>query len=268
MHLGDPTVFEDTIAYEIQRSAIALPFWLAGFGIVCSMIGTLLNDRCQNWRRKMRRRRKTWGSQQGVGVIATVLTKVYFAGVLVVIVSAILVSVLFEDQELAGKYLAALLWVLFRASSSDASRNTPLPLETPTQGIANKEKRVQPLLLFKVWVSVWSASVNAYCHCSCACYMGLYGIAIAAVGILTTWNHFTQMPMDPLRTTLVVLRKWSVACTCGGPNYLKPEVWDNTDALDAMEILQLQLAEFYPSFNRSHCRWLNRCFYGCRWCTG
>jgi len=238
---------EDTGTYEIQRSAIALPFWLAGFGIVCSMIGTFLvktDAKIEETKEDASDEEKLEAANKVLESLLAAINKgIYLAGLLVVIVSAILVSVLFEDQELAWKIFGCIVIGLISGIAIGYfTEYSTSYTETPTQGIANKGETgpatviIQGLGVGMIGTSV-PTLVIVIAICACNALMGLYGIAIAAVGMLAT-----------LGITLATDAYGPVADNAGGiaemisdlypdesdPNYLKPEVRDNTDALDAM----------------------------------
>merc|ERR1711968_297014 len=238
---------EDTGTYEIQRSAIALPFWLAGFGIVCSMIGTFLvktDAKIEETKEDASDEEKLEAANKVLESLLAAINKgIYLAGLLVVIVSAVLVSVLFEDQELAWKIFGCIVIGLISGIAIGYfTEYSTSYTETPTQGIANKGETgpatviIQGLGVGMIGTSV-PTLVIVIAICACNALMGLYGIAIAAVGMLAT-----------LGITLATDAYGPVADNAGGiaemisdlypdesdPNYLKPEVRDNTDALDAM----------------------------------
>jgi len=237
----------ETGTLDVQRSAIALPFWISGFGIVCSMIGTCLvktDAKIEETKEGATDEEKLEAANKVLESLLSAINKgIYFAGVLVVIFSAVCVSILFKDAVLGWKIFGCIvIGLLSGIIIGYFTEYSTSYTETPTQGIADKGETgpatviIQGLGVGMIGTSV-PTLVIVVAICACNALMGLYGIAIAAVGMLAT-----------LGITLATDAYGPVADNAGGiaemisdlypdendPCYLKPEVRDNTDALDAM----------------------------------
>merc|ERR1719311_1469116 len=158
---------------------------------------------------------------------------IYFAGLLVTGASAFSCFMLFKDAMIAVKLLSCILVGLLSGILIGAfTEYTTSYTETPTQNITKSGKTgpatvvIQGLGVGMIGTSIPTVIIIV-AICSCNALEGLYGIAIAAVGMLST-----------LAITLATDAYGPVADNAGGIaemiEELSEEVRDNTDALDAM----------------------------------
>merc|ERR1719163_712907 len=217
-----------------MNSAIALPFWVAGFGIVCSIIGMFLvgtNAKVEDTSKMTKEEKLEAGNKMLVKLLAAINRGIYFAGVLVVGASAAACFVLFEDVAIAGKLFGCILigllsGILIGAFTEYSTSYT----ESPTQNITKAGKTGPATVVIQGLGMIGTAVptvIIVVAICACNALGGLYGIAISAVGMLST-----------LAITLATDAYGPVADNAGGIaemiEELSEEVRDNTDALDAM----------------------------------
>merc|ERR1719311_938320 len=158
---------------------------------------------------------------------------IYFAGLLVTGASAGACFMLFKDAMIAVKLLSCILigllsGILIGAFTEYSTSYT----ETPTQNITKSGKTgpatvvIQGLGVGMIGTAVPTVII-VIAICACNALGGLYGIAVAAVGMLST-----------LAITLATDAYGPVADNAGGIAEMIEEleecVRDNTDALDAM----------------------------------
>jgi K(+)-stimulated pyrophosphate-energized sodium pump len=232
---------------EIQRSAIALPFWISGFGIICSMIGTAFvttdtevvdPGEDASSEEKFAAANKTLNA-----LLSSINRGIRGASLMVVVCAAVCCAVMFKDVSMGWRIFAAIIigllsGILIGAFTEYCTSYT----EAPTQGIAKKgETGPATVIIQGLGVGMIGTAVPTFiiviAICACNALVGLYGISIAAVGMLST-----------LGITLATDAYGPVADNAGGiaemvsdvhpdegdPDYLKESVRDNTDALDAM----------------------------------
>jgi inorganic pyrophosphatase len=220
-------------------SAIALPFWLSGFGILCSVVGMF----CVSTDAELPSEEKLKGMtaeeklENDNHVLETLLWSVnkaiYLAGFLVLGLSAMCCFVLFQDTTVAGKLYGCILIGLLSGMLIGAfTEYSTAYTQTPTQSITEAGKTgpatvvIQGLGVGMIGTSV-PTIVIIIAICACNALAGLYGIAIAAVGMLST-----------LAITLATDAYGPVADNAGGIAEMIEEcgeqVRNNTDALDAM----------------------------------
>jgi len=218
------------------QSAIALPFWIAGFGIVCSIVGMFIvrtDAKMPDMSGMTFDEKRQANNVVLVKLLKSINRGIYFAGVLVVGAAALCCFILFEDTKLAGKLLGCILigllsGVLIGAFTEYSTSYT----EAPTQNITKSGKTgpatvvIQGLGVGMIGTAVPTVII-VVAICACNALGGLYGIAIAAVGMLST-----------LAITLATDAYGPVADNAGGIaemiEELEESVRDNTDALDAM----------------------------------
>jgi len=217
-------------------SAIALPFWIAGFGIICSILGMFLvgtNAKIEDTSGMSKAEKLAAGNKMLTTLLGAINFGIRFAGVLVVGASAAACFILFDDEVIAAKLFGCILiglisGILIGAFTEYSTSYT----ETPTQNITRAGKTgpatvvIQGLGVGMIGTAVPTVIIIVTI-CSCNALAGLYGIAIAAVGMLST-----------LAITLATDAYGPVADNAGGIaemiEELAEEVRDNTDALDAM----------------------------------
>jgi H(+)-translocating pyrophosphatase len=208
------------------QGGVALPFWIAGFGILCSVIGTY----CVN----------TDASEdmEPNEVLEKLLGSINF-GINVASVLSVLCTVI--SCGICFGFEAEVTWKLFGCtvigllSGNLIGRYTEYTTsytETPTQGIARKSTTGPATVIIQgLGVGMISTVVPtiliAITIIACASLVGLYGVSIAAVGMLST-----------LGITLATDAYGPVADNAGGIAEMIPEmpevIRERTDALDAM----------------------------------
>ena len=217
-------------------SAIALPFWIAGFGILCSITGMFMvgtTAKVEDTSKLSKAEKLEAGNKLLTTLLGAINRGIRFAGLLVVGASAAACFILFDDEVIAAKLFGCILigllaGILIGAFTEYSTSYT----ETPTQNITRAGKTgpatvvIQGLGVGMIGTAVPTVII-VVTICSCNALAGLYGIAIAAVGMLST-----------LAITLATDAYGPVADNAGGIaemiEELAEEVRDNTDALDAM----------------------------------
>jgi len=219
-----------------MMSAIALPFWIAGFGILCSIVGMFIvrTDAAMPDLAGMSYDEKRIANNKVlVKLLASINKGIYFAGLLVTGTSAACCFILFKDVMIAGKLFGCILIGLVSGISIGAfTEYSTSYTELPTKNITKAGKTgpatvvIQGLGVGMIGTSVPTVII-VVAICACNALGGLYGIALAAVGMLST-----------LAITLATDAYGPVADNAGGiaemTEDLTEAVRDNTDALDAM----------------------------------
>ena len=236
-------------------SAIALPFWIAGFGMLCSIIGmqivgtdaevlTLTLDQKKGFAAAALKEGITieeYSKAQKLKADNALLTKllsavnkgIFLASFLAIILIAVSCFVLFKDTVIAGKLFGCILIGLISGILiAQFTEYSTAYTESPVQNITEAGKTgpatvvIQGLGVGMIGTAVPTV-VIIIAICSCNALGGLYGIAIAAVGMLST-----------LAITLATDAYGPVADNAGGIaemiEGIDEIVRDNTDALDAM----------------------------------
>jgi K(+)-stimulated pyrophosphate-energized sodium pump len=219
-----------------MASALALPFWIAGFGIIMSILGMFMVKTdakmpdMSNFTYDQKREANNTVLNK---LLASINFGIRFAGVLVIGTSAMCCFILFKDTLVAGKLFSCIIiglvsGILIGAFTEYSTSYT----ETPTQNITKSGKTgpatvvIQGLGVGMIGTAIPTV-VIVIAICSCNALGGLYGIALAAVGMLST-----------LAITLATDAYGPVADNAGGIaemiEELTEQVRDNTDALDAM----------------------------------
>jgi H(+)-translocating pyrophosphatase len=227
----------------IMQNMVALPFWISGLGIVCSIIGTFaIRTKDQD----------ATDDSKAVAILesllATIRNAIWFAGLLVIIAAVVTCYVLFgltDDIKYGQGTLQDLEttqgWKIFMCILIGLVVGNVIGQFTeyctsytfyPTQSIA-KAAEYGPATVIIQGLGVGMISVVvpviaiAIAIIGCDECAGVYGVAIAAVGMLST-----------LGITLATDAYGPVADNAGGIAEMDPScsemVRDTTDALDAL----------------------------------
>jgi H(+)-translocating pyrophosphatase len=204
----------------IMTAAVALPFWINGFGIVASLLGIYY---VRNVKLGDGTRLETLLQVITNGVIIATMATMAFA--------AFCVFTLF-DAVTGGKLLGALSVGLIAGIIIAKFTEYCTAYDfSPTRSISEAaEFGPAPVIIKGLGVGMLSVSVPAFTIAitivSCNALSGQYGVAIAAVGLLAT-----------LGITLATDAYGPVADNAGGiaeMAHLEPEVRSRTDKLDAL----------------------------------
>merc|ERR1719424_889646 len=178
-----------------QESAIALPFWIAGFGILCSIIGMFFvgtDAKITDTSGMTQAQKLEAGNKMLVTLLKAINKGIYFAGFLVVNFSTLSCFVLFQDQAIAAKIFGCILigllsGILIGAFTEYSTSYT----ESPTRNITKAGKTgpatvvIQGLGVGMIGTAV-PTIIIVVAICACNALGGGYGIAISAVGMLST----------------------------------------------------------------------------------
>jgi len=223
-----------------KNAAIALPFWISGFGILCSIIGTFA-VRTKDTINVSDKNNATKILDQ---LLKTIRNGIWLAGFLVIVMSLVSCHLLFGLNEdilygAAGEttqgwkfFLCIVIGLVVGNVIGAFTEYCTSYTELPTQTIAKASEYgpatvvIQGLGVGMISVVVPAISISvAIIACDeCA---GVYGVSIAAVGMLST-----------LGITLATDAYGPVADNAGGIAEMDPScseaVRDTTDALDAL----------------------------------
>uniref|UniRef100_A0A7S1GB81 H(+)-exporting diphosphatase n=1 Tax=Bicosoecida sp. CB-2014 TaxID=1486930 RepID=A0A7S1GB81_9STRA len=217
--------FNDPAFKAYTTNAIALPFWIAGLGIFCSFIGTLVVIK-----------RPLADNADLETLLWTIRYGIIVAGILVVILAAIVCTALFETAQawelwgciVVGLIAGQIVGFFTEYCTSYSYRPTISIAEASTTGPAT-------VVIQGLGVGMISVIVPTVCVgiaiLACNGLAGLYGVALAAVGMLST-----------LAITLATDAYGPVADNAGGIAEMDTDltdanremVRDRTDALDAL----------------------------------
>jgi len=204
----------------IMTNAVALPFWINGFGILASLIGTYY----------------VRNVKLGDGTTLDTLLKVITNGVII----ATVFTMGFSAFCVATLFRTAIAWRLFGAIAIGLVAGVIISKFTeyctayefaPTRDIsAASEYGPAPVIIKGLGVGMFSVSVPAISIgitiIACNKISGQYGVAISAVGLLST-----------LGITLATDAYGPVADNAGGiaeMAHLPPEIRSRTDKLDSL----------------------------------
>jgi len=217
-------------------SAIALPFWISAFGILCSIIGMFIvrtDATMPDLSGKSYDEKRIANNKVLVSLLGSINTGIRFSSVLVMGASAACCFILFQDVMIAAKlYSCILIGLVSGVAIGSFTEYSTSYTELPTKNITKAGKTgpatvvIQGLGVGMIGTSVPTVII-VIAICACNAQAGLYGIALAAVGMLST-----------LAITLATDAYGPVADNAGGiaemTEDLTEAVRDNTDALDAM----------------------------------
>jgi len=208
------------ITNPLYLSQIALPFWLAGGGVLCSLIGFVFV-------------RVPDGEATQEQLLHALHKGTYVSSVLVSGLSVVLVLILFgDDTEMGWKLFGCIMIGLVSGILiGEATEYCTSYAYQPTVSIMNSG-RTGPATVIIQGLGVGMLScvppvvILVGAILGCTALAGEYGVAIAAVGMLST-----------LGITLATDAYGPVADNAGGiaeMAELDPQVRDTTDALDAL----------------------------------
>merc|ERR1719424_2620397 len=214
----------------------ALAFWIAGAGILCSIIGMFIvrtDAEMPPLEGLSYDEKRIANNKVLVKLLGSINKGIYFAGLLVTGTSAAACFILFKDTMIAGKLFGCILIGLVSGIAIGAfTEYSTYYTELPTKNITKAGKTgpatvvIQGLGVGMIGTSI-PTGIIVIAICACNALGGLYGIAISAVGMLST-----------LAIPLATDAYGPVADNAGGiaemTEDLSEAVRDNTDALDAM----------------------------------
>jgi H(+)-translocating pyrophosphatase len=215
------TVAAVPLGYFAHGAAgVALPFWISGAGLICSMIGSF-----------MVKAKDTADSEE---LLAAMRRGIVVAGVLVLLSSIPIIGFLFEYDRTSAFQLwfCAALGLIAGVLVGFLTEYTTSEAYTPTRSIAEDGGRTGPATVIIRGIAVGMVStagpgiILAFCALGCSILQGTYGVAIAATGMLST-----------LGITLATDAYGPVADNAGGiaeMAELPEEVREKTDKLDAL----------------------------------
>ena len=204
---------------------VGLPFLIAGAGIVASLIGTYLVKTEENATQEQllaTLRRSVWGSSAIVlvfSLLAVLLAGVPFYYFLAIVIGLVAGNAIAYFTEYYTSYTE-------KPTRSISNAAETGPATTIIQGIAvGMNSTVAPVLIvaLAMLLSLW---VGAQANPELGIKAGLYAVALAGVGMLST-----------LGVTLATDAYGPVADNAGGiaeMSHLPPEVRQRTDALDSL----------------------------------
>lgn len=206
--------------HEHGLSGIALPFWISGIGILASIAGTFFVRTPENADQKQ--------------LLASLRRGIIVSAVLVIIASGVICYYIFDRELKSGVELFACTMVGLFAGIivGNFTEYTTSDAYYPTRSIATRGARTGPATVIIRGFGLGMIStivpgvVLAGSALVCAELQGPYGVAIAAIGMLST-----------LGITLATDAYGPVADNAGGiaeMAELPPEVRERTDALDAL----------------------------------
>lgn len=202
---------------------IALPFWLASVGIVCSMVGFFCvstKEEGRGW--DVQLSTLMWALEKGM----------YVAGALFLGLAAVLIYLLFESEEVAWKIYACILIGMISGMSIGKVTEYFTSFDFgPVISIKDRGHTGPATVVIQgIGVGMISCAPPTFILCStilaCNAMCGDYGVAIAAVGMLAT-----------LGITLATDAYGPVADNAGGlaeMGGLGADVRAKTDSLDAL----------------------------------
>ncbi|MDA1239886.1 MAG: sodium-translocating pyrophosphatase, partial [Chloroflexi bacterium] len=212
--VAETGIFETVDLGNYQDTAFVLPLLIAGLGIIASLVGTFLVRTSEDADMS----RLLWALRTGI----------FGAGALVLVATAGVVMVMDLDW---GIFFAVLIGLVAGQIIGTATEYYTAYEYGPTQRLAQQaETGAGTLVIGGLSLGMLSTAIPMLVICVAifATYeiAGLYGIALAAVGMLST-----------LGVTLASDAYGPVADNAGGiaeQAHLPPEVRERTDALDSL----------------------------------
>jgi len=224
-------------------NAVALPFWISGFGIICCIIGTFA---VKTKNGDVDTSDKAQATKVLNKLLKTIRNGIWFAGLLVTLMSVITVYLLFNlsvniqygtpgalDTTTGWKiFMCIIIGLVVGNVIGSFTEYCTSYTESPTQSIGRaSEYGPATVVLQGLGVGMMSTVVPTLAICvaiiACDELSGVYGVAIAAVGMLST-----------LGITLATDAYGPVADNAGGIAEMDPScsasTRDTTDALDAL----------------------------------
>jgi K(+)-stimulated pyrophosphate-energized sodium pump len=216
---------------------VALPFWVAGFGVVASVIGTFFVSTDQKMTNED-------GSERKAGevlhdLLSSLHRGVYGASILGVGLSALAVGLLFEGDNDTGfrgregwyDFICIIIGLLTGIIIGEATEYFTAYEFSPTRSITKAGVTGPATVIIQgLGIGMLSAVppviVIVVAVVACSALSGVYGAAVAAVGMLST-----------LGVTLATDAYGPVADNAGGVAemaHLPPQIRAKTDALDAL----------------------------------
>jgi len=212
--VAETGIFETVDLGNYQDTAFVLPLLIAGLGILCSLVGTFLVRTSEDADMS----RLLWALRTGI----------FGAGALVLVATASVVVVMDLDW---GIFFAVLIGLVAGQIIGTATEYYTAYEYKPTQNLAQQaETGAGTLVIGGLSLGMLSTAIPMLVIAGSIWVTyeiaGLYGIALAAVGMLST-----------LGVTLASDAYGPVADNAGGiaeQSHLPPEVRERTDALDSL----------------------------------
>jgi len=221
---------------KFGNAGIAFPFWLAGFGSIASIIGTMLVRTARTVKKNVGDKESQL--KEATAVLNSLLWSIRFAiiasSIVVLGLTWVAIGLTFgtDNSEAWKLFLTVLIGILCGNSIGFATEYATSYTEPPTVSIAEKSYTGPATVIIQgLGVGMLSCVPPVLCVVvailAAHALMGVYGIAVCAVGMLST-----------LGVTLATDAFGPVADNAGGIAEMSQEVSDKTrdttDSLDAL----------------------------------